>query len=531
MASADPAATVSASPPHAGAGHDVFLSSAWHGVDRIRSELADWLERSGYPSFVFERFQSQTEWKALLPAAREAICLEHIGRSRLYVGIFRDTYGSSASDHNADVAFTDLEFFEAFRAGIPMRLYHLADGTPDPRLAALLTLIEVVVPHALVRVTRENALMESVRRDVDTYFNRRIPTVPPSSLFARYSRALIVHRKADDDRDDGIRFLLDRFPAPSLPFDRDLIKAGLSQARALASYEAQLNATWHVFQRLFHAPWRTSPDALELWDSALGVWDKASAWVGLHGFTYTGRLAADNTLIAVRALRASAGELASVHNLLRKGGPRTGTREEWTSLFATGGALASGYYSVAKQAPRSLRQHYLVKADSWVSVAERAFALEPDPGLEAGLASIRGNILLRLDRRPEAIASLERSLRLRQDNDLGEASVAEAKVDLGYAYFIHGRRSEGERLVMDGLAEFPRDEAHGQLARVKRKAVRMYAQGFFFRKALGELIDVKDLVDAYDLKDQGREARWLAYVPRFLLDSLRAAPKDDAGKS
>ena len=63
--------------------HDVFLSSAGYGLDTVRSELAVWLERRGYDAFVFEKFKDQAEWKKLLPAAREGICLEHVIRSRL----------------------------------------------------------------------------------------------------------------------------------------------------------------------------------------------------------------------------------------------------------------------------------------------------------------------------------------------------------------------------------------------------------------------------------------------------------------
>jgi len=118
-------------------------------------------------------------WKALLPAAREAICLEHVSGSRLYVGIFRATYGSSARDHTADMAFTDLELFEAFRAGVPTRLYLLADSTPDPRLTELLTLVETVLPDALVRVTSEADLRDRVERDIDIHFGRRVPLVVP----------------------------------------------------------------------------------------------------------------------------------------------------------------------------------------------------------------------------------------------------------------------------------------------------------------------------------------------------------------
>lgn len=512
--------------------HDVFLSSAWHGLDAIRSGLAGWLEQRGYDAFVFEKFKEEAEWKALLPAACEAICLDHVRRSRLYVGIFRTTYGSSASDHTADMAFTDLELFEAFHAGVPMRLYLLADAAPDPRLTALLTVVETVVPGALVRVTSEADLRDRVQRDIDIHFGRRIPLIVPPSRFERYSRVLIVHRKADDDRDEGLRFLLDLYPKPMLPFDRDLVRHELVQIRTLQSYQARINATYRVFQRLFHVPWMRTHDHLDLWEDALGLWDTAAAWLGLHNLTYAGRLAADNTLVAVRTLTASAGEIASLAELMRKGETRTGTHEEWIKLYATGGALASGYYSIAKQAPRSLKTHYLAKADSWIAVAERTFAREPNQKREAGLASIRGHIFLEWGRGAEAIPLLERSLHLREEAALGASSVGEAKVDLGYAYHLAGRRREGERLIAEGLAELERHGSPGFLARAKRKVAHVYTRSWAFGKALHELVELKDLVETYGLNDQGREIRWMSRLPGFVLDSFRTRrfPRDDIPK-
>jgi hypothetical protein len=506
----------------------VFLSSAWYGIDKIRQRLADWLERSNYDAFVFEKFKQESEWKALLPAAREAICLEHVGRSRLYIGLFRTTYGSSARDHSADIAFTDLELFEAFRAGVPIRLYLLEDAPPEPRLQALLTLVETVLPGALVRCTAESDLMERVTQDVDVHFGRAAPVVLSPSKFARYARALIQNRKVNDDRDEGLRFLLDRYPPPSLLFDPELVRAELNDVGQLPSYEARLNGTWRVFQRLFHVPWTRIHDHLALWDEALGVWETAAAWRGLHGFTYAGRLSADNTLVAVRVLTASRGERSSLMDLMRRGDTRTETREEWIKLYATGGALASEYYSIAKQAPRRLKTHYLGKADAWIAVAERTFAMAPSPKRDAGLASIRGHIFLEWGRVVEAVPLLERSLHLREEASLGPASVGEAEVDLGYAYYVTGRRREGEHLMAEGLADLERHGSPGFLARAKRKVARVYWKGWDLRKALAELVDVKALVDTYGLNDQGREVRWLAHVPQRLLRAL--SPTRNSGR-
>lgn len=206
---------------------------------------------------------------------------------------------------------------------------------------------------------------------------------------------------------------------------------------------------------------------------------------------------------------------------MRKGETKTGTREEWISLYATGGALASEYYSIAKQAPRSLKVHYFAKADRWIAVAERTFAKEPNQKREAGLASIRGHILLEWGRDAEALPLLERSLHLREEATLGASSVGEAKVDLGYAHYVAGRRREGERLLIEGLGELERHGAPGFLARAKRKVAAAYPRDWAFRKALRELVQVKDLVDTHDLDDHGREVRWISRLPDFVLDRLR----------
>jgi hypothetical protein len=118
-------------------GPDVFLSSTLSGLKKIRSTLADWFEQRGYYAFVFERFKDRATWNTTLPAECEAICLDHVSCSKLYIGIFRSDYGTSANAHVADIAFTDLELFEAFRVGVPMRLYLLEDSKTDPRLTAL----------------------------------------------------------------------------------------------------------------------------------------------------------------------------------------------------------------------------------------------------------------------------------------------------------------------------------------------------------------------------------------------------------
>ncbi len=83
--------------------------------------------------------------------------------------------------------------------------------------------------------------------------------------------------------------------------------------------------------------------------------------------------------------------------------------------------------------------------------------------------------------------------------------MGEAKVDLGYAYYLAGRRHEGDHLLTEGLSDL---EPHGPpefLARAKRKVAHAYMRSWAFRKALHELVQVKGLVDTYDLSTLARK--------------------------
>lgn len=54
--------------------------------------------------------------------------------------------------------------------------------------------------------------------------------------------------------EDGYDIRHDQYPAPELPFDPDLGGAELNEVRILRSYQASMNATWQVFQRLYNVP-------------------------------------------------------------------------------------------------------------------------------------------------------------------------------------------------------------------------------------------------------------------------------------
>jgi tetratricopeptide (TPR) repeat protein len=486
----------------------VFISSVWRGLGDVRTRIYEWAIDAGYEPWLFEKAKPQAAWAALKAPEIEAICLDNVASADLYVGIFHTGYGSSATYHFAHVSFVDLEFFEALDAGVPMRLYVLEPFTPEPELRLLIQVIRTLLPNSIKSCQTEAALLDAIKRDVDRHFGRAraMSARTPAQHLKRYLRRLILTRRFHDDKDTGLRFLLDQYPSPSLPFDPDLVRSGLASVRALDSYGVQLNGAWILLQRLFHVPWLKHREYLKLWDDVLGVWDRAAAWYGLHGFTFIGKLAADNTMLAVRALLASRGETDSLKRLLAAGSEKTGAVEEWINLYGLGGALASEYYSIAKQAPNTaLRRHYLLKADSWIEVAERTSVMEWNLRWQAGLAAIRGHILLELGETPRAVDIFERNLRLREEAGLGPSSIGEAKVDLGYAYFLSGRRRDAEPFLLHGLDELKREAAPGFIARAQKKLAKFYASRGALRKAAEQLVEARDLCERHGIRDQLRD--------------------------
>lgn len=498
----------------------IFISSAYSGLGQIRAELQEWAEEQGYETWLFEKAKTEEQWQKLKAPETEKICLEEVSNSNLYIGIFHKAYGSSASRHLATVSFIDTEFFEAFKSGVPMRLYILETFEPQEELKQLLQIVRSLLPNSIVVSSNETALKERIKWDIDRHFGRRSFFVGHRNLypqFKRYFTSVILSRKIHDDKETGIRFLLDRYPITSVACDIDLVKSQLQQVKKIDSYDAQLNGTWNILQYLFTVPWWKYHEHLELWNDVLGVWDTAGAWYGLHGFGYLGKLAADNTLLAIRALIASHGETDSIDRLMATCGEKTGATKEWINLYGLGGALASEYYSIAKTIGLPVfKKHYLEKADAWINVAERTYQMETNLKRQAGLSAIRGHIFLELGRTDEAIKLFDLNLRLRKEGGVSLGSIAEAKADLGYAYMLGGRKREAEHLLLEGVHDLEASGSPGFVVRAKKKLASFYFRQWAFKQGLQQLIEAEAICEKHNIKDQLRDLRFLRRIPQRL---------------
>ena len=151
------------------------------------------------------------------------------------------------------------------------------------------------------------------------------------------------------------------------------------------------------------------PEVLKLpslWEEALGLWTSSAAWCNLHGHLYLGRLAALNTLAEIRERNPSF----------------TSRLSDDARIHATRSAIASEYYSIAKQLPsrrwkRRLFLRALENCNDSIAHAEIEIS---------GKLAVRGHIKLQLGNTLGAISDFKEMLRLRQEAGDSPGRIGEA---------------------------------------------------------------------------------------------------------
>lgn len=505
----------------------IFISSVYHGLEDIRCKLYFWAKHAGYEAWLFEKVRLISEWENEERPTIQTIFIEEVKTSDLYIGIFSHRYGGSGEQHYSKISYTDLEFFEAFRQNKPIKCYILEPFNPETELKMLLEIIRVLVPGSLTTCKTEQTLLETIKKDIDIFFSkktisnfRNITDFIRFSKFSRFSKFInscILDRQQYDDQEGGLRLLIPQPRNLTLPLDKNQLEQEISLIKNIKHYQEQLNSAMAVISKLSMFPWNRveHSEYLKLWDAVLSIWDKASAWYGLHGFTYLGKLAANNTSIAIRSLIASRGESENVKKLLFSHPNKTGCIEEWVNLYSLGGNLASEYYSIAQTVfSKKLKKKYLLKAKNWVNVAERTYEMEQDWYKQASISSIKGQIFLRLGNIAEAIKILERSLCVRQDYKLGENYVAVAKSNLGYAYMKQqGMKAKAEKFLLEGLEISEKLMDTGFCVRAKLKLAEFLFCQREFKKALQQVGEAEAICKKYGIESRLDKYSFLLHIP------------------
>jgi hypothetical protein len=421
---------------------------------------------------------------------------------------------------------TDLEFFEAVAQGKPVRFFIIEPHEPEPELRSLLTLVQTVVPQSFAGSGSAARVIELVKWEIQSYSRTRFPR--PTWLqrrLHRYIQGLMPLRSPVICGLEGLRVL----PASAnvdarLKPDRNKLGAALDAAHGLTSVPAKQAVLSTIFSQLSAAPYlmRDCSEYLALWDRWCDAWLKLTAWKGHHNLCHMGRLAALNSLAAIRCLQATRGDKDRLADVSLPPVGKIGSAETWTSAFQLGGALASEHYSLAKLRWRTeQRVRILRKAMEWLVVADRCKGLLSHPDEEsflAGLAAIRGHIhLLLRDQTLDPVAAFEESLRLRKASGAEGSAIAEAKADLGYALARAGLRQQGLQLLEAGVAGLDAAQAEGFAAKSKLKLAELYLRQMRARDAIQQIGESDAICKLHGL--QPRTAS--GYVANFILGAFR----------
>jgi hypothetical protein len=379
-------------------GWHALLASRLVGLEELRRRIWEEGQRSGSPVWVSE-IAAKEEFENKDLDYIQVACLKQVRAAPKFISIIDGTFGTTWNE--GQVSILELELATAAFSKRDIWIFLLAPyDNPDPRVESLLKAIAVAIPSAASRIkgplTHYQVLAE-ISQILEPF-----GTVPETlrvgplvqNLASKRSPILNFNLNLRD-----VQFLNGDF-APlfqRLP-DKEVISRLIQQAAEEEVTPDKLAKLWIAIRHLSAAPFTESrfKEYLPLWESALGKWSSASAWYGLHGHFFLGRLASVNTLSTIRMRMPT--EMAT------KLGP--------PSIFSSAGAAASEYYSIAKLVPSPWQRYGLLRKALWNCDAALSSDTISDP---SGLLDIRGHVKLRLFNPLGGLRDLKRALAIRLD--------------------------------------------------------------------------------------------------------------------
>jgi hypothetical protein len=478
-----------------------FLSSATADLEDFRSRLYE-LEKERL--WISERHAPGLDPRLVPPFAILDSLAKQARRSRVFICVLRDHYGSSVFKHHGpfydqeSVSFLEAELCQAALFHANIHLIVVDSLNTNSKLNGLIDVIRAIRPDiALKRVVETDGARNEVRRILDQEEKKR--GFPRTISQNEFVRALAARQRMVAK---PVEFFDGVFRGVSARPDRDRVLHLLDQISEGMPQGQQLLRMWIALRELSAAPYtdRTFQEYLPLWDRALGYWSSAAAWYGLHGHLYAGRLAATNSILRIRQLHRVAGRSAE------------------QLIHGTRGAIASEYYSIARLLPRGKEQGKML-ADA---LAEVNTALSTTSGDPSGFHAIRGHIYNMQGEMGLAEKEFKKVLCLRRKR--GDAGgIGEAEVDLGRIYLRRLCIPTGHSLIWSGVKNLKKGKRLRFLARAKRWLVLSFFLSGHPIKAINELCDMYELSEELELYDQIKP--WLKSVYKLVtLVGLRKQP-------
>lgn len=457
-------------------GPDIFLSSAFHQFMDIREsirllapdriwavevERPDLDTRKGVPRFVIVD-----------------TLIERIRRSKVFVCVLRDWYGSSVFDQGQSVSILETEIYMAAACHANAHFFLMHPFNPDARLSGLLRIVRTLRPGLIPdAILSEDGVRDRIKRIIDDTKQLR------SAKWSVSLRGLVSRLAIDRGHPQPDVEIFDKtFRQVSQRPDLDHLKT-LLLAAPEPSIERRLTRAWIALRELCAAPYddRSFSEYLPYWDRALGAWTSAAAWYGLHGHLYAGRLAGVNSSLRLRERMdwSSAGKKP----------------EEY--IHSTLGGRASEYYSISKlvTSPQQ-RQEYL-----GLALSDLGKALAAVSGDISGYLAIKGNIHADMGQLSDAREAFEDMHRLRvARGDSG--GIGEALADLGLVHLRLGNTKEARRLLSEGTQRLEDAKNFTFAIRARKRLALAQLNGWRPDKALKELCTAYDIAQEHHVYGQ-----------------------------
>lgn len=448
---------------------DVFLSSAFMNFmderERIRAldEKRFWTigpkirPKYGIPPFVIMD-----------------TLVEQVRKSKVFICILRDVYGSSVFGKTESVSFLETEIYQAALFHNNAYFFLMEPFNPDERLQGLIELVNTIRPGIIPpKAFPEQQVLDGIKRILErTAAQKRRPwTISLRKLVGELASRR-GHPKPDIEFFDNVFRSIykekDAYP------DKDHIEVLLNDLDGDTGVEQRLTRMWTALRELSAAPYDQSKfkKYLPLWDEALGAWTSAAAWYGLHGHLYAGRLAGVNSLLKIRA--------AMDWKSAEHGAPHY--------IHGTKGGRASEYYSVAKLMPtKAQRDEYF-----GLALTDLDDALRFVSGDVSGYLAIRGHVYREQGRLAEALRDFKDMRRLRESH--GDAGgVGEALADLGLIHLALGNTREARSLLREGTEMLESASRYEFTIRAKKWLALSYLRTLHPYRAFRELCEAYDM--------------------------------------
>lgn len=471
-----------------------FLSSPVYGLKEVRQRIHDlelpngqaiWVDEIDRPRTIAtdDPFDTIDDLFALVRRS-----------SAFLVLLSKERYGTSikVGERQAHVSFWEAEIFYAALVGKPIQVFLLDDFAPDPKLAALLSILDFALPRESWSGPHSRS---SVVRSVHDYLLAQLATKrtlgATGSVRSRLTESFYTHRGLDAVGGAAAReklcFLDGHLHDPTVEPNIDVAKRLLATITEMQDEEKRLSRLWLVFRELSGSTIENPEDAslLPYWNSFFGAWASAGSWYGLHAHLHLGVLSALTTQARVRERMVS---LAS---------------RDWQDepTLYPGGALASSRYSIARKIGRRKLKNRLLRAATRDLERELAEGSD-DP---ANLYAIRGSIYRQMGRFSAGIRDYEEVFRLRKLSGASEGRLGEALSELGFGYLFCLRLFKGRDLLKEGVMLLSQgDSRAGFLIRAKRKLAIAYALTGSLRMARQEREEARSLAEERGIYDQIR---------------------------